>query len=583
MPLKRYKRLASLISSDIPQPASALIETMKEGYTVDKFKADALAGVIVGLVAIPLGMALAIATGVAPQYGLYTVVVAGIVVSLLGGSRCQVSGPTAAFVVILSPIVAKFGMSGLLTAGLLAGIILVGMGVLRMGRFIQYVPHPVTTGFTTGIAVVIAIIQIKDFFGLSLPKNPENFFERIQLLASSASTWHPAELAVALSTLLGLILWPKVNKKVPAPVVILTLVTVVVASIKYFFPQLHIATIGNSFSTLINAQVVNGIPQSLPELSWPWMFSGAGGHEAQISVEMIQSLFSSAFAIAMLAAIESLLSAVVADGLVQTQHEPNAELIALGVGNILCPFIGGIPATGAIARTATNIRFGGRSPVAAAVHGLFVLLVICFFAPYVSYLPMAALAALLLIVAYGMSDIKNFKHILKVAPASDAAVLVICFSLTVAFDMVVGVSIGLMLAAMLFLQRMSSLTEGHFILDPSPEPSTAPASLPSGFIVYEIAGPLFFGAAQRAMSSLSAIHSSAKTIIFSLEKVPTMDVTGLVALENAVSRIQASGRQAVFIGVHGQPRTLVEKSETLRSLPVYASLAEATKPTSLPN
>jgi sulfate permease, SulP family len=570
----RYRELNYAIRLIKIRPFAALRQALKAGYSKKDFRSDLGAGLIVGMVAIPLGMALAIATGVPPQYGLYTVIIAGTIVGLLGGSRCQVSGPTAAFVVILAPIVTKYGMAGLLISGLIAGVILVGLGVARMGRLIQYIPHPVTTGFTAGIAVVIATIQLKDFFGLTLSRNPESYFDRVNLLGHAITSIRPAETAVGVFTLLGLIFWPRLNRKMPAPIVILTGVTVLVAAVNSFFPDLNISTIGSTFSTIIGGDVVKGIPQMLPSWGAPWTFPGPNGVPVQPSVEMFETLLSSGFAIAMLAAIESLLSAVVADGLAGTQHDPDAELIAIGVGNLLCPFFGGIPATGAIARTATNIRFGARSPIASAIHGIFVLCVVWFFAPYVSYLPMASLAALLLMVAYGMSDIKNFKHILEVAPRSDASVLLICFGLTVAFDMVIGVSVGLGLAALLFLRRMAVLTEGT-ILMPGQHPSLQNITLPSDVLLYEIAGPMFFGAAQRAVGSLNAINDDVKTVILSLEKVPIMDMTGLVALENTIQRLEASKRNAILVGVHGQAKVLIQKSEILQKSKVYRSIDEA--------
>ncbi len=533
------------------RPFSALKESFREGYTLSTLRADVLAGIVVGLVALPLGMALAIASKVPPQYGLYTVIVAGAVVAALGGSRCQVTGPTAAFVVILAPIVQKFGFSGLLIAGLMAGVMLILMGAAGLGRLIQFIPHPVTTGFTAGIAVVIAAIQIKDFFGLSIAHMPDGFFERLLALFDARRTASPPEFLISMTTLLILVVWPKINKKIPGPLVALSAAALLAIFVERMFPGVTIATIGNRFG---------GIPQAAPSFVLPWNFGGPGGGEPfRLSLEVFESLVPSAFAIAMLAAIESLLSAVVADGMAHTRHDPDSELVALGVGNVICPFFGGIAATGAIARTATNIRFGGKTPIAAITHSVFVLLAIFLFAPAVSNLPMAALAALLVVVAYNMSEHKHFFHVLKVAPRSDVIVLLICFSLTVLFDMVVGVSVGIVLAALLFMRRMASLTSGEAIRVGDAE-GAAGEALPAGVLVYRIAGPFFFGAAQTAISAINTAAGNVKVVVFTFKDVPTMDVTGLVALEAALAGLKSANKTAILVEVKGQPLELIQKA-----------------------
>lgn len=531
----------------------ALKAVYRDGYGKKEFKRDGLAGLVVGLVAIPLGMALAIAVGVAPQAGLYTVIFGGFTVALMGGSRCQVSGPTAAFVVILVPIVEKFGLTGLLTAGLLAGLILICMGWAKMGQWIQYIPHPVTTGFTAGIGLVIATLQIKDFFGLKVANLPEHWFDKVKTLVMAAGTFQPAELLVGATTLGILIFWPRKNKAIPAPLVALGFVTVAVAVAKYFFPQVQIATVASKYGN---------IPSSLPAFRLPWILHHSGSVEDvsfPLTYNTLRAIGPSAFSIALLGAIESLLSAVVADGMAQTKHDPDAELVALGIGNTICPFFGGIPATGAIARTATNIRYGGRSPVAAMVHAVFALLVIICFAPYISQMPMAGLSALLLLVAYNMSDVGHFFHILKVAPRSDIIVLLICFGLTVVMDMVAGVTVGVMLAALLMMRRVTLMASGQIV--PSLESSTIDAvRFPEHAIIYRVEGPLLFGAAEKAITTLEQVSSKARAVIFDLGSVPMMDVTGLVALETAVQKLNHRAIRVVFLKTRPQVRELLEKS-----------------------
>lgn len=528
----------------------AIREKLKEGYSLADFRADLMSGIVVGIVAIPLGMALAMASGVPPQYGLYTVIIAGILVSLLGGSRFQVTGPTAAFVVILAPIAMKYGLGGLLTAGLMAGIILLFMGLARMGKLIQFIPYPVTTGFTSGIAVVIATLQLKDFFGLQISQMPEHYLEKLAALIHFAPTVSWMEFGIGLLTFFLLLAWPKINRKIPAPLVVLVFVSLFAAAIKSKFPTLSITTIGTRFP---------GIPEGLPHFTLPW-FYGEGSFA--LSLHSIEALIPSAFAIAMLGAIESLLSAVVADGMAQTKHDPDSELVALGIGNILSPFFGGIAATGAIARTATNIRFGAKSPFSAIIHGFFTLFVILLFAPYVSYLPTAALSALLILVAYNMSEIKRFRHILKVGPKSDVIVLLICFSLTILFDMVIGVTAGILLAALLFMKRMATVTSSQILTSQSRSP-VHPIQVPLDVLLYDINGPLFFGAAETAMEAMAAIGADVKVVFLLMEDVPVMDVTGLVALEGTVADLLKGKKKVYLVGVKSQPRQLMLKSPSL--------------------
>jgi sulfate permease, SulP family len=539
------------------RPAAALRDVLAEGYGRKDLRADVLAGIVVGIVALPLSMALAVASGVAPQHGLYTAIVAGCAVALLGGSRVQVSGPTAAFVVILAPISARFGLGGLALATLMAGLLLVLMGVARLGRLIQFVPYPVTTGFTTGIAVVIATLQLKDFLGLQAGELPETFAGKVAALARALPTVRWPDLAVGALTLGLLLLWPRLTRKVPSPLVALAAAAVAAAVATRWLPGFEVATINSRFQSVIDGVVRAGIPQLPPLPGLPWRLPGPDGQPLALSFGLLRELTPPAFAIAMLGAIESLLSAVVADGLTSGSHDPDSELLAQGIGNVVAPFFGGISATGAIARTATNIRAGARSPLAAVFHALFVLLAVLALAPLLGYLPMAALAALLLLVAWNMSEVRHFAHTVRVAPRSDVLVLLTCFGLTVLFDMVVAVSVGVVLAALLFMRRMAEVSGVRLIGETHP---IASEGLPRDVLVYEVAGPLFFGAAQKAMGALHRSASGVKVVILDLSAVPAIDATGLVNLESAIDRLHAGGAFTVIAGVQPQPARALARS-----------------------
>jgi SulP family sulfate permease len=506
---------------------------------------------VVGVVALPLSMALGIAVGAPPQHGLYTAIFAGVVVALLGGCKFQVTGPTAAFVVILSPIVVKHGLAGLLTAGFMAGFLLIAMGLASLGRLIQYIPHPVTTGFTTGIATVIATLQIKDAAGLAVGPLPDSYVGKLGALWGARTTSSLPDLAVATFTFLLLLGVPRVIKRVPAPLIAITLASVVAALVHRTWPNLAVATIGSRFHTTVHGVEVAGIPSVMPSPSLPW------GHG--LSLQLVRDLFPSAFAIAMLGAIESLLSAVIADGLTGTKHDPNAELVALGVGNIIAPIFGGIAATGALARTATNIRAGARSPFASVTHSAVVLLSILCLAPLVAYVPMASLAALLLLVAWNMSEIHSFVGVVRIAPKSDVFVLLTCYGLTVLFDMVTAVSVGVVLAAVLFMRRMAELTESRTLLQSEGESDEI--KLPAGVGLYEIQGALFFGAAQNAMEAIHAARGDLyRVMVLHLGKVPVIDSTGLVALDNAVGSLIRRKKVVVLAGPLPRPRSIFEKA-----------------------
>ncbi len=543
-----------------------------------------MAGFLVGIVALPLAMALAIAVGVAPQAGLYTAIVAGFLTALLGGSRIQVVGPTAAFIVVLAPLYARFGMAGLLVSGLLAGLLLIGMGLLRLGRLIEFIPFPVTTGFTSGIATVIAVLQFKDFFGLRMEHPPEHFFERVWALVEARHTASLPAFLFGFATLLILLMprlpkrWlarlPRAVRKIPAPLLALPLAGIAAWAVGQF-AGLQVETIGSRFHTLVDGRVVEGIPRVPPLPMWPWHAPGPGGQALAFNLGTLRLLLPSAFAVAMLGAIESLLSAVVADGMARTRHDPDAELMALGVANVITPFFGGIPATGAIARTATNFRFGGRTPVAAMVHALTILLAILLLAPLVRFLPMASLAALLLLVAWNMSEVEHFRHTLKVAPRSDVAVLLTCFVLTVVFDMVIAVSVGVVLASLLFMRRMATLTEGHIA---EPDHRALPGPMPEGVVIYDLVGALFFGATERAMGAIRAIGGEVRVIVFRMEQVPTVDVTGIVAMEGVLEEMARQGIKVILVGLRPSVRQVFEKAgirPRADQLAMCASMLEA--------
>jgi SulP family sulfate permease len=544
-------------------PASALRAVLREGYDRTQFKRDVIAGFLVGVIALPLAMALSIAVGAPPQQGLYTTIVAGFLTPLLGGSRLQVVGPTAAFIVVLAPLQAHYGLGGLLLAGAMAGVMLMALGAMRLGRLIEFIPFPVTTGFTAGIAVVIAVLQLKDLLGLTFATNPEHFSDRVMAMWAARGGINLNELLIGAVTFAILLVpripsrWVKLPawvSKVPAPLIALPAAALAALAFSHAVPGFHVDTIGTRFHSVIDGLVVNGIPRIPPTLMLPWSAPGPDGVPLVFDLHLVRLLLPSAFTIAMLGAIESLLSAVVADGMARTRHDPDAELFALGVSNLITPFFGGIPATGAIARTASNFRFGGRSPIAAMVHAVTVLLAIVVLAPALQYLPMASLAALLLLVAWNMSEAEHFVHTIKVAPKSDVAVLLTCFVLTVVFDMVIAVTAGVVLASLLFMRRMAVVTEGRFV------DHGLPAKPPPGVTVYDITGPLFFGAAERAMGALRAIGEDVKVVVFRMEQVSAVDVTGLVAIETVLAEMERHGIKVVLVGVRAPARAMFTKA-----------------------
>jgi sulfate permease, SulP family len=501
---------------------------------------DVTAGVIVGIVALPLAIAFAIASGVPPERGLYTAIIAGFLISVLGGSRVQIGGPTGAFVVIVYAIVQEHGTDGLLVATIMAGIILMVLGFARLGAAIKFIPFPVTTGFTSGIAVVIASSQVGDLLGLRTGPVPAPFVEKWAVYAEHLHTIDPWTVAIAAATLLVLVFWPRLTRAIPAPFVALVGATVVVLLF-----GLEVETIGSRFG---------GIDASLPEPRLP-----------DVSLAQVRSLVGPAFAIALLGAVESLLSAVVADGMIGTRHRSNVELVAQGVANVVTPIFGGIPATGAIARTATNVKNGGRTPIAGITHALTLLLITLFFGRWAAAIPMAALAAILVVVAYHMCDWRTFKAELG-APRSDVAVLLATFTLTVVVDLVVAIEAGMVLAAFLFMRRMAEVTNVSAVTaefaerEDDDDDTDVRSGLPPGVAIYEINGPFFFGAAEKFKETLGAIAEPPTVLVLRMAHVTVIDSTALNALKDLIRRTRSDGTLVLVSEVRAQPREVLTRS-----------------------
>ncbi|MCG3154559.1 MAG: C4-dicarboxylic acid transporter DauA [bacterium] len=526
-----------------------LIAIFREGYTKKQFSADVVAGVIVGIVALPLAIAFAIASGVKPEQGLYTAVVAGFIIAALGGSRAQVSGPTGAFVVIVYGIVHEHGYAGLAVATMLAGLFLIIMGAMRMGVLLKFIPYPVTVGFTSGIALIIFSSQTRDFLGLQIASVPADFVEKWAAYFANLHTFSPHALGVGLLALALIVLWPRVTHRIPGSFVALLVMTAIV----HLF-DVPVETIGSRFG-----EVPNNLPAPrMPDISW----------------KMITEVFSPAVTIALLAAIESLLSAVVADGMLGTRHRSNMELIAQGVGNFLSPVFGGIPATGAIARTATNIKNGGRTPVAGLVHALVLLLIMLFFAQYAALIPMPVLAAILIYVAYNMSEWHMFVKLMR-SPRSDVVVLFATFLLTVLIDLTVAIQVGVVLAAFLFLNRMANVTQANLItkelqndvdeLEDDPN-AISRRQVPPGVEVFEIHGPLFFGAIDQFKDTIRLLEKSPRVLILRIRNVLAVDATALRALEVEVENARKHGNVIILSGVHAQPLHAMRQAGLLEKL-----------------
>jgi len=531
-----------------------ILDLLGGGYSRASLIDDLLAGVTVGLIALPLALALGIASipeGVAtpfpaPAIGLFTAILAGIIISGLGGSRVQIGGPTAAFIPIVLLIIEKHGYGGLLVATVMAGIILILMGLTRMGTLIKYIPWPVTSGFTTGIAVSIMATQMTDFLGIHADSAPpREFLEKMEWLWHHIGNIHPASFGLAALCLAIIWLWPKLGlRRVPGSIVAMLGATLAVWAFGWE-QGAGIATIGSKFGA-------DAIPNGLPALQWP-----------AISPGLIRDLIGPATAIALLGAIESLLSAVVADGLINDRHDSNTELIAQGVANIVCPFFGGLPATGAIARTSANVSSGGRTPVAGIVCALTLLGIVLLLAKYAVYVPIAAMSAVLLMVALKMGEWHEMRR-LSLMPRSDALVLVTTFALTVIFDLVIAVEIGMVLAAMLFIRRVSETTEVSRVTEDdvleSPEQLAHGKTIPEGVLVYRIFGPFLFGAAEKMEDALLGMGQMPRVLILRLHLVTAMDATALNALESVVERMKKAGGQVVISGIHRQPLELLRKA-----------------------
>jgi SulP family sulfate permease len=520
-----------------------LLTILRGGYSARQFGADLGAGLVVGIVALPLAIAFAIASGVSPERGLYTAIIAGFLISALGGSRVQIGGPTGAFVVIVAGIVAQHGLAGLTIATIMAGLMLIGLGVARLGGIIKFIPYPIVTGFTSGIAVIIFSTQIRDLLGLQLAEVPAEFFAKWVTYAEFLPTASLAAAAIAATTLLILTVWPRVSHRIPAPFVALVVTTTTV-----WWLGLPVETIGDRFGTL---------DFSLPRPSLP-----------VVDERLLVGLVGPAITIALLGAIESLLSAVVADGMIGTRHRSNMELVAQGVANVVTPIFGGIPATGAIARTATNVKNGGRTPVAGIVHALVLLLIALFAGGLAAHIPLAALAGILVVVAYHMSEWRTFVAEIRTAPRSDAAVMVTTFLLTVVVDLTVALSVGMVLASFLFMRRMAEVSNVQAITREVLEQDQLAEEtrerwrglVPRGVEVYDVNGPFFFGAAESFSDILGQVSGRPKAIIIDLEGVPAMDSTGLRALSTLVTRRTRENVPVFVVGLQPQPRELILRS-----------------------
>jgi sulfate permease, SulP family len=530
-----------------------LFTTMRT-YDRAQFVRDGIAGVIVGIIALPLAIAFAIASGVTPGRGLWTAIVAGFIISVLGGSRVQIGGPTGAFVVIVYGIVQQYGVDGLTVATLMAGVLLVGFGLAKFGAAIKFIPHPVILGFTSGIALIIFSGEIKDFFGLQMGTVPPDFVGKWTAFAH-AGAMTPAALGVAMLAMTIIVLWPRVERRIPGPFVALVVTTLLV-----HFLRLPVETIGSRFGEISAAVPHPQVPH--------------------LTLAQVTSLIRPAFAIALLGAVESLLSAVVSDGMISGRHRSNMELVAQGIANMVTPLFGGIPATGAIARTATNVKNGGRTPVAGIIHALTLLVITLVAGPWASYIPMATLAAILVVVAYHMSEWRNFVAELR-SPKSDVAVLFTTFLLTVFVDLTVAIEVGMVLAAFLFIRRMASVTnvsdvtrEVEDAIGDDDLGLVAKRVIPHGVEVYEINGPFFFGAAETFKETLSRIAAKPRVLIIRMRHVNAIDSTGMRALRDVVHRTRRDGTVVLLCEVQMQPLVALTGSSVLNEIGEDGLLAD---------
>ncbi|MBQ3599835.1 MAG: sulfate permease [Lachnospiraceae bacterium] len=529
-----------------------LFSVMKN-YSKEQLIKDIIAGIVVAIIAIPLSIALAIASGVNPEQGLYTAIIAGFFISFLGGSRVQIGGPTAAFVTIIYGIIQDYSIDGLIVATIMAGIILVIMGICRFGILIKYIPYTITTGFTAGIAVTLAVGQLKDFLGLKMDSVPSEFIEKMKAYSENIHSLSTETMVIGLLALLIHILWPIITDKVPAAIGNIinkfpaSLLAIIITTLMVKFLDMDVATIGSSYENVSSA---------LPSFRIP-----------NVNFEMIKNLISPAFTIAILAGIESLLSCVVSDGMIGSKHRSNMELVAQGTGNIFSALFGGIPATGAIARTAANVKNGGRTPIAGIVHSITLFFVLLLFMPLAKLIPMPTLAAILMVVAYNMSSWREFVRLLKSSPKSDILVLVTTFLLTVIFDLIVAIEVGIVMAAILFMKRMADVTvmQGWNYLDDGEDDENdtdniAYKDVPKGVAVYEIIGPMFFGATDKFLDVSTAEHGKVQVVIIRMRGVPALDVTALHSLEGLVATCHKKNIKILFSHVQEQPLRAMEKA-----------------------
>ncbi|MGM0524289.1 MAG: SulP family inorganic anion transporter [Bacillota bacterium] len=537
----------------------SILKHRKTELTKEQVVKDIIAGVVVAIIALPLSVALAIASGVSPEKGLITAIIAGFLISFLGGSRVQIGGPTGAFVIIVFGIIADYGLEGLTIATLMAGVFMIVFGLIKLGGVIQYIPYPIVTGFTSGIAVVLLSTQVKDFLGLDLTEVPSEFIPKWRAYISHVDSLDVTTLLVGMVSLLIITLWPKVTKKVPGSLIAL----IVATSIVQLF-DLPVKTIGSEFGD-ISRQI------SFVDFS-----------SFDLSLATIGALIRPALMIAFLASVESLLSAVVADGMIGKKHQSNMELIAQGIANIGSALFGGIPATGAIARTAANINNGGRTPIAGMVHAVVLLVMMLVFMPLAKLIPMATLAAILVVVSYNMSEWRSFKAILS-STKSDALVLVLTFSMTVMFDLIIAIEVGMIFAMVLFVKRMiqstdfQQVTHHYFETDADETTETLPTSLNKDTVVYEITGPLFFGVAQAFLDVLNELHTDTKVLILKLTHVPHMDATAYQSLVSIKKRCEAEGMTLLLAEVSDQPQALLKAKQFCHdsSVIMYPTVTEA--------
>jgi len=523
----------------------ALFTNLKNGYSLSAFYQDCIAGIIVGIVALPLAIAFAIASGVSPQQGIYTAIIAGFAISFFSGSKYQIGGPTGAFIVVVLEIVNQHGYSGLAIATLMAGVFLVLMGLAKLGTVIKFIPYPMTVGFTSGIALIIAITQIKDLLGLTLSTKPSGVIERLSAYYNSFSTLNLYAVCIAVFSIFIILSFGKITKKIPGSIIAIIVSTIIV---KVF--DLPVDTIGKLFGS---------IPAGLPAPSLP-----------HIELSRIPELIGPALTITILGAIESLLSAVVADGMKGTRHCSNTELVGQGIANILSPIFGGIPATGAIARTATNIKNGAVSPVSGIVHALTLYIILMFFSQYAKMIPMACLAAVLLVVAYHMSEWKHFIKLMK-SPPADILVMVVTFLLTVFIDLTVAIQTGVVLSALLFMNRMASTAEmrhiSHDMKDDNIEDNDIDIeNLPQDIDVFEIFGPFFFGAANHFKDTISIVNKPPKVLILRMRRLNIIDATAIRALEDVIDKSQKEGTKLIFSGVNSTLFGVLDKAGIVRRI-----------------